>query len=130
MTTPRERRRPGAGAPFPLTPHVEPIVPSPPTEPSPAPSFAEPPTRQRDTHEPPPADTKVSRTFQLRTGTLATAQTAVLRTAGLEGGYPSLNALIEAAVVRELHRLADQFNGGAPFPPHAGKFRTGRPIGS
>lgn len=137
MTAARERRRPGDGVPFPLTPHVEPIVPVATTTP-PSLSRAEPATThaaERGTssaggpNEPAP-DTKVARTFQLRSGTLGAAQTAVLLTAAREGGYASLNALVEGALIRELQRLADEFNGGEAFPVHVGKFRTGRPIGS
>lgn len=47
-------------------------------------------------------DAKVARTFQLRSRTLGAAQTAVLLTAAHQGGYASLNALVEGALSREL----------------------------
>lgn len=136
MSAPRERRRPGGGVPFPLTPHVEPIVSA---------AIDTPPASQvESTHgqaaERAPSsasgpiaaaqDAKVARTFQLRSGTLGAAQTAVILTAAHQGGYASLNALVEGALSRELQRLAEEFNGGEAFPAHVGKFRTGRPIGS
>lgn len=135
--TARERRRPGAGAPFPLTPKVEAIVPAlaEPSIPDLPSERAQNPLVPRDarpTSAPgsAPAESKFARTFQLRGSILGGAQTAVLRTGGLEGGYSSLNALVEGAIERELRRLADEFNGGEAFPVHAGKFRAGRPIGS
>lgn len=135
--TARERRRPGAGAPFPLTPKVEAIVPAV-AEPSipdlPSDRVNDPlvprEARPNSAPAPAPAESKLARTFQLRGSILGGAQTAVLRTGGLEGGYSSLNALVEGAIERELRRLADEFNGGEAFPVHAGKFRAGRPIGS
>ncbi|MCY1718673.1 hypothetical protein OVA26_17185 [Microbacterium sp. SL62] len=134
MTTARTRQRPGAAAPFPLIPHVEAIVPTSATTPEPDTPAVVPAahTPQAPTAAPvaAPADPKVARTFQLHTSVLAEAQTAVLRTAGVAGGYSSLNALAEGAIIRELQRLADEFNGGEAFPPHTGKFRAGRPIGS
>jgi len=33
-------------------------------------------------------------------------------------------------MIRELQRLAQEFNDGQPFPVHTGSFRTGRPIGT
>lgn len=137
MTAPRERRRPGGGVPFPLTPHVEPIV-SAAIDPPPPASQVESTHTQAAERAPSPAsgpladaqEVKVARTFQLRSRTLGAAQTAVLLTAAREGGYSSLNALVEGALSRELQRLAEEFNGGEAFPAHVGKFRTGRPIGS
>lgn len=135
--TARERRRPGAGAPFPLIPKVEAIVPAlaePPIPDLPAERANDPlvlhDARPTTVPAPTPAESKLARTFQLRGSILGGAQTAVLRTGGLEGGYSSLNALVEGAIERELQRLADEFNGGEAFPVHAGKFRAGRPIGS
>lgn len=57
-------------------------------------------------------------------------ETAVLRTAELEGGYPTMAALVQGALERELDRLAIQFNGGEPFQQNIGAFRRGRPLGS
>ena len=59
---------------------------------------------------------------------IAQAKTAVLRTAGSEGGYKSFVALVQGAVERELQRLAEEFNDGAPFEKHEGEFRRGRPL--
>lgn len=59
---------------------------------------------------------------------IAQAKTAVLRTAGSEGGYKSFVALVQGAVERELQRLAKEFNDGAPFEKHEGEFRRGRPL--
>lgn len=59
---------------------------------------------------------------------LAQAKTAVLRTAGIEGGYKSFAALVQSAVERELQRLASEFNDGSPFEKHEGEFRRGRPL--
>ncbi|WP_417219581.1 hypothetical protein [Arthrobacter sp.] len=58
------------------------------------------------------------------------AETAVLRTAHLPGGYRSQVTLIEGALEQELTRLEAEFNNGEPFPPNGGSFRTGRPLGS
>ncbi len=66
----------------------------------------------------------------LRAGLKKRAQTAVLRTAGVPGGYKSFAALIDGALERELTRLADELNDGAPYEPNTGEFRTGRPLGS
>lgn len=137
MTAPRERRRPGGGVPFPLIPHVEPIVSAAIDTPPPA-SQVESTHGQAAERAPSSAsgpiaaaqDAKVARTFQLRSRTLGAAQTAVLLTAAHQGGYASLNALVEGALNRELQRLADEFSGGEAFPAHVGKFRTGKPIGS
>lgn len=52
------------------------------------------------------------------------------RTRQHAGGYSSLDALAEGALIRGLRRLAEEFNGGEAFPPNTGKFRAGRPIGS
>lgn len=73
---------------------------------------------------------KVPTTLQLRTWIRQRAQTAVLRTAGLEGGYTSMQAFVEGAMLRELDRLQREFNNGEPYPPNQQGFRTGRPLGS
>lgn len=75
-------------------------------------------------------DVLMSRTFQFRESLIRRAETAVLRTGGLEGGPRSMKALLNDALERELRRLEDEYNDGAPFPPNRGRFRTGRPIGS
>jgi hypothetical protein len=69
-------------------------------------------------------------TVTLRRSIKKTAETAVLRTAGLPDGYQSFSALVEGAVQRELQRLADEYNGGEAFTPNGGAFRQGRPFSS
>ena len=74
---------------------------------------------------------KIARTFQIREELVRQAETAVLRTAGYDGGHVSMTALVNEALRRELERLAEEFNGGEEFPQNAsGQFRTGRPIGT
>lgn len=75
-------------------------------------------------------DEKKAVTFGLRTSLKKRAETAVLRTAGYEGGYNSMAALVDGALERELARLAVEFNNGEPFPRNVGGFRQGRPLGS
>nr|WP_255453881.1 GMC oxidoreductase [Cryobacterium sp. Hz9] len=58
------------------------------------------------------------------------AETAVHRTAGYEGGYSAMAALVDGALERELARPAVEFNNGEPFPRNVGGFRQGRPLGS
>ncbi|WP_374222277.1 hypothetical protein [Leifsonia sp. TF02-11] len=76
------------------------------------------------------ANAKVPTTLQLRAWIRQRAQTAVLRTAGMEGGYTSMQAFVEGAMLRELDRLQREFNNGEPYPPNQQGFRTGRPLGS
>lgn len=52
----------------------------------------------------------------MRTSLKKRVETAVFRTAGLDGGYMSMTALIDGALERELERLALEFNEGEPFP--------------
>lgn len=73
---------------------------------------------------------KATTSLQLYLELKARAETAVLRTAGEEGGVRSLTALINEALAREVMRLEDQFNDGEPFEPNRGAFRMGRPFGS
>lgn len=73
---------------------------------------------------------KTSVTMDLFTRLKVRADTAVLRTAGLPGGYRSRSQLINAAIEAELIRLEAEFNNGQEFPPNLGSFRTGRPLGS
>lgn len=152
------RKRPGSQSPIALIPKVEPVntpatptpatvapTPAPPAapaqEPAPAPSRTEPaaPTKERRStstkQDRAPSlqeaadDPKVSRTFMIRLSQIKAAETAVLRTGGLPGGYKSMTALMNAALARELERLAAEFNDGDPFPPNAAEFRVGRPLG-
>lgn len=74
---------------------------------------------------------KIARTFQIREELVRQAETAVLRTAGYNGGHVSMTALVNEALRRELERLAEEFNSGEEFPQNvSGQFRTGRPIGT
>ncbi|WP_414172995.1 hypothetical protein [Clavibacter tessellarius] len=50
----------------------------------------------------------------LRAGLKKRAQTAVLRTAGVPGGYKSFAALVDGALERELTRLADETQRRGP----------------
>lgn len=91
--------------------------------------------RQRATEPEPPVQATVgtamiSRTFRFQEALIRRAETAVLRTAGLDGGHVSMTALLNTALERELARLEDELNAGEPFPANRGEFRKGRPIGS
>lgn len=146
MTAPA-RRRPGAESPIKLTPQVEEVrtaasVPMQeaapavsPQEQPPAPAKTATAKRRKPAAvtTPMPAgdsDATEPATFNLRSVVKKSAETAVLRTQGYPGGYTSMKALVEGALERELARLADEFNGGEPFPPNEGGFRRGRPLGS
>lgn len=72
----------------------------------------------------------VVRTVRFQESLIRRAETAVFRTGGREGGHPSMVALLNAALERELRRLEEEFNDGVPFPPNKGPFRVGRPVGS
>jgi hypothetical protein len=97
---------------------------APPAAPAPTPTSSAP---SADAVE---SDEKKAVTFGLRTSLKKRAETAVLRTAGYEGGYSSMTALVDGALERELNRLAVEFNNGEPFPRNVGGFRQGRPFGS
>ncbi|PYI69750.1 hypothetical protein CVV68_01175 [Arthrobacter livingstonensis] len=77
-----------------------------------------------------PPNMKQPVTINMRTALKLRAETAVLRTGHLPGGYRSQVMLIEAALEQELTRLEAEFNSGELFPPNVGSFRTGRPLGS
>jgi hypothetical protein len=77
----------------------------------------------------PTEDAKIARTFLMPRTLVKTAETAVLRTGGLPGGYRSMTALVNGALARELERLANEFNDSEPYPPNGAEFRVGRPIG-
>lgn len=115
--------RPVAAAPDPSAPEL------PLSEPALAPAAATPASPE----EPAaffPDNAKTSITMDLLTRLKLRADTAVLRTAGLPGGYRSRGQLINAAIEAELIRLEAEFNNGEEFPPNLGSFRTGRPLGS
>lgn len=153
MSTPT-RRRPTGPSPIKLTPQVEEVrtwradeeteaapaptpaqqtvtaetpTPSPPEESGPAPAVA---PAQVPVGRPFETDEKKPTTLNIRRSVKARAETAVLRTASLEGGYKSWASFVEGALERELERLEQVFNGGEPFPPNQGSFRQGRPLGS
>lgn len=56
------------------------------------------------------------------------AKSAVLATSGKPGGHRSFAGLVQAAVEREVQRLAEEFNDGQPYESHQGEFRRGRPF--
>jgi len=117
-----ERRRPGANSPIRLTANVEPVrtgVEAPVT-----------PESLRQEPSQPVKEATIPTTVALREGLKRRAQSAVLQTAALPGGYRSFAALVDGALERELERLANEHNGSVPFEPNAGGFRTGRPFGS
>lgn len=121
------RARPAARST--LVPSVEPIntggpqTPERSPEPAPAPQRTAAPSAAASPKNP---STTVS--LKMDNVLIAQAKTAVLRTAGSEGGYKSFVALVQGAVERELQRLAAEFNDGAPFEKHEGEFRRGRPL--
>ena len=117
-----ERRRPGANSPIRLTANVEPVRTGVET-----PVTPEPPRQEAAE---PVKEATIPTTVALREGLKRRAQTAVLQTAALPGGYRSFAALVDGALERELERLANEHNGSVPFEPNAGGFRTGRPFGS
>lgn len=128
MTAPN-RRRPGGASPIRLAPEVEEVRTPPAME-----RLLEVPSTNPDPRAPTvesvQSDEKKAVTFGLRTSLKKRAETAVLRTAGYEGGYNSMTALVDGALERELARLAVEFNNGEPFPRNIGGFRQGRPLGS
>lgn len=83
----------------------------------PAPTSAEPPAKK-------------AVTVRLDISLIAQAHAAVLATQAHAGGYDSFNALVEAALVSEIEKAMERFNGGEPFPAIEGKFRRGRPLRS
>lgn len=83
----------------------------------PAPSSAEPPLKK-------------AVTVRLDTSLIAQAHATVLATQAHAGGYDSFNALVETAIVSEIEKATERFNGGEPFPAIEGKFRRGRPLRS
>lgn len=109
------------------TPSFEPSLP-----PAPAaqPTTLNAPSMSPHGNYPAELDERKQSTLNLRRILKARAETVVLRTGGFEGGYNSWNAFVEGALERELQRMADEFNNGEPFPPNAGGFRQGRPLGS
>lgn len=128
MTAP-SRRRPGSASPIRLLPEVEEVRTPPAMEPPPA-APSPTPTRNAPADDAVASDERKAVTFGLRTSLKKRAETAVLRTAGYEGGYNSMAALVDGALERELARLAAEFNNGEPFPRNVGGFRQGRPLGS
>jgi hypothetical protein len=67
MTAPHERRRPGGGVPFPLTPHVEPIVSAAIDTPPPPPHRLSPPIAEPPKEPQEPQAPQADRSRLLRT---------------------------------------------------------------
>ena len=128
MTAP-SRRRPGSASPIRLVPEVEEVR-TPPSMELPPDTASSNPRSSASSDGAVEGDEKKAVTFGLRTSLKKRAETAVLRTAGYEGGYNSMAALVDGALERELARLAVEFNNGEPFPRNVGGFRQGRPLGS
>ena len=74
-----------------------------------------------------PDETK-SVTVKLSSSVIGKAKSAVLATSGKPGGHRSFAGLVQAAVEREVQRLAAEFNDGQPYESHQGEFRRGRPF--
>ncbi|WP_434157547.1 hypothetical protein [Clavibacter michiganensis] len=125
-----ERRRPGATSSIKLAANVESVQTGAAVSPAPMVAPAAPPTGDTPPRAEAVKEPTIPTTVPLRAGLKKRAQTAVLRTAGVPGGYKSFAALVDGALERELTRLADELNGGAPYEPNTGEFRTGRPLGS
>lgn len=75
-----------------------------------------------------PANRMVKRTMNVRENTISMMKTAVKKTREQPGGAETMTALVNAALERELQRLADEFNGGEPFPPSYDNLQPGRPL--
>lgn len=76
-----------------------------------------------------PPNAKEATNFQLNVILKLRAQTAVVRTQLLPGGYSSFASLLTAALEEKLERMEEEF--GEEFEPNlTGRFRTGRPLGS
>lgn len=77
---------------------------------------------------PMPNDTKSPVTVKLLDSVIGQAKSAVLHTSSKSGGHRSFAGLVQAAVEREVQRLAEEFNDGQPYESHKGEFRRGRPF--
>ncbi|WP_459279098.1 hypothetical protein [Arthrobacter sp. TMS1-12-1] len=66
--------------------------------------------------------------MKLLDSVIGQAKSAVLHTSGKPGGHRSFAGLVQAAVEREVQRLAEEFNDGQPYESHQGEFRRGRPF--
>lgn len=141
------RRRPGARSPISLTPKVESVntgtVAAPETVGTGGTSAAPDSVTTHSTDVPPRAperevpstvpasaddDRTVAVTTLLRRSLKLQAQTAVLRTQQEPDGYRSFAQFVNAAIERELQRLAAEYNDEVPFEQNPGPFRTGRPF--
>jgi hypothetical protein len=76
----------------------------------------------------PVVDETKSVTVKLSSSVIGKAKSAVLATSGKPGGHRSFAGLVQAAVEREVQRLAEEFNDGQPYESHQGEFRRGRPF--
>ena len=124
MSPTPERNRPAGRSP--LKANIEnintgaqaaPVAPAPSPEPQALPT---PPAAASD-------ETK-SVTVKLSSNIIGKAKSAVLATSGKPGGHRSFAGLVQAAVEREVQRLAEEFNDGQPYESHQGEFRRGRPF--
>jgi hypothetical protein len=124
MSPTPERSRPAGRSP--LIANIEnintgaqsaPVAPAPSPEPQ---APATPPT--------PVSDETKSVTVKLSSSVIGKAKSAVLQTSGKPGGHRSFAGLVQAAVEREVQRLAEEFNDGQPYESHQGEFRRGRPF--
>ena len=125
MSPTPERSRPAGRSP--LKANIENIntgaQAAPPVQVAPAPEPQAPPA--------PPAaasDETKSVTVKLSSSVIGKAKSAVLQTSGKPGGHRSFAGLVQAAVEREVQRLAEEFNDGQPYESHQGEFRRGRPF--
>jgi hypothetical protein len=125
MSPKPERSRPAGRSP--LKANIETIntgaqaAPAPPTTSSPEPQAPpSPPMRISDETRPV--------TVKLSSSVIGKAKSAVLQTSGKPGGHRSFAGLVQAAVEREVQRLAEEFNEGQPYESHQGEFRRGRPF--
>lgn len=135
MTTQRKREPvTGSGTTFAsrpkLTAQREPLVPTGESgrEATTADGGTEPPSPAVRPEPVKPANRMVKRTMNVRENTISMMKTAVKKTRGHPGGAETMTALVNAALERELQRLADEFNGGEPFPPSHDNLQPGRPL--
>jgi hypothetical protein len=70
---------------------------------------------------------KVRATLYLSWNTLEEARDAAFHLAGFPARM-TLTKLVENALLAELHRLQQKYNGGRPFPRRSEQLRGGRPI--
>jgi len=64
-------------------------------------------------------------TVYLRTQLYQQARAAIVELGKREVGPPSISAMLDRALERELQRLAEQYNDGEPWPLHKGRLPGG-----